>query len=167
MSPSPVTIRQIYSCTEPLYSSSYFIIRRYNYPIYAKTVSMSFLKRAEEYNITEPPDTAISTWDTIPHLKNLLTLSSIVFLEWRDKTQKEPYNFATSSKMHLFPLPSNLNGTRKYESYTRNSFRTEHRADLSLSTGTTEQSNHCALQAEVIQSNCICLSILAHSFACD
>lgn len=33
----------------------------YDYPIYAKTVSLSFLKGAEEHNITEPADTVIST----------------------------------------------------------------------------------------------------------
>lgn len=63
-----------------------------NYAIYAKTVSLSFQKKwAVDCDITELADTVISTQDTIFHLKNLLTLFSIVFLEWLDKmNMKKP-----------------------------------------------------------------------------
>lgn len=41
-------------------------------------------------------------------------------------------NFSTSSKGHFFSPPPNSKGTKKYKSYTRNSFRPGHRADLHL-----------------------------------
>lgn len=50
-------------------------------------------------------------------------------MTWQNEHEKKKV-FTISSKEHLFPLPTNSNGTRKYKSYTRNSFGVEHRADL-------------------------------------
>lgn len=118
---------QSYSCTAPLYSSNYLTIWMSNDVIYTKSVCISFQKTwAVQFDVTEPGDTVISTQDTILYLKNLLMLSSIVFLEWLDKKNMKK-NFKQRTP---FPLATNSNGTRKPKSYTRNSFRVEHRAGL-------------------------------------
>lgn len=160
MSPSAGTIWQSYSSNNVfifLKLLNNYLIWIYNYVIYGKTLSLSFQKWAVEYNTAE-------LWHSpkcsryIFSSKNLLTLLSF----WSVLTKRTLKNcqFFNLKQRTLFSPPTNSKGTKKYKSYTRNSFRPGHRADLHLEhrNGDTELALCSASRSDSI--NCICLSTL-------
>lgn len=167
MSPSAGTIWQSYSSNNVfifLKLLNNYLIWIYNYVIYGKTLSLSFQKWAVEYNTAE-------LWHSpkcsryIFSSKNLLTLLSF----WSVLTKRTLKNcqFFNLKQRTLFFPPTNSKGTKKYKSYTRNSFRPGHRADLHLEhmNGDTELALCSASRSDSIK---LYLSFHpAHSFAGD
>lgn len=92
-----------------------------------------FLFRSELWSTTQLScDTVLSAQDTIFHLKIYLHFSAFCFWSVLTKWTFKNCQFFNLKQRTLFSPPPNSKGTKKYKSYTRNSFRPGHRADLHL-----------------------------------
>lgn len=127
-----------------------------------------FLFRSELWSTTQLScDTVLSAQDTIFHLKIYLHFSALSFWSVLTKrTLKNCQSFNLKQKPPFSP-PTNSKGAKENKSYTRNSFRPGHRADLHV-----EHSNHATEPAlcSASRSDSIKLNLSfhpAHSSAGD